>query len=189
MSAFRASSRESLIPRMRAMAARGIYNGAPTPANQAFLARCTWRFEPASVTLIFSRDSGMHSSGWWKNPDYERCLHLSVSFSYRSPIIGAPEQLLPQDRKEAARWCELLFGEHRRWLWVESPFSKGGKARDVWHYRLFCDPSWAPILPRGEVYTREFTEAGWQSWSDLHAFDNGDGDFGAPLAAAQQGEG
>jgi hypothetical protein len=36
---------------------------------------------------------------------------------------------------------------------------------------LFCDAQWQPILPRKEVYTREFTEAGWRSASQVLAED------------------
>lgn len=50
MTAYRAATRESLVPRMRAMARRGIYDGRPTPANRHLLARCTWRYEPANAT-------------------------------------------------------------------------------------------------------------------------------------------
>lgn len=34
--------------------------------------------------------------------------------------------------------------------------------------QVFCDPAWQPLKPRGEVYTREFTEVGWKSFSELH---------------------
>jgi len=47
------------------------------------------------------------------------------------------------------------------------PYSSGGKANEVWHYRVFTNPAGEPILPRGEVYSREFTEKGWLSFSDL----------------------
>lgn len=50
-----------------------------------------------------------------------------------------------------------------------APFSPDGKRCDVHHYRLFLAPDWrTPILPRKELYSREFTEAGWKSWSDQH---------------------
>ena len=41
----------------------------------------------------------------------------------------------------------------------------------VYHYRLFCDEGWQPLKPRGEVYTRDFIEKGWKSFSELHADD------------------
>ena len=42
------------------------------------------------------------------------------------------------------------------------------------------------VLPRGEVYSRDWTSAGWRSWSDVHGFDNGDGAFGAPMEVARR---
>jgi hypothetical protein len=33
---------------------------------------------------------------------------------------------------------------------------------------VFCDERWQPILPRGEVYSREFTEKGWKSFSEMN---------------------
>lgn len=117
-----------------------------------------------STRLIFTRDCGMHTSGWWKNPDYERCEHLSLSFV--DTTIG---EIAPQDKRLAREWCTLFFGDSTRLLWVEAPYSAQGKRHDTWHYRLFLAPDWkTPILPRGEVYSREFTAAGWKSWSDVH---------------------
>jgi hypothetical protein len=106
--------------------------------------------------VIYSRDTGHHSSGWWKNPDYERCYHLSLSFE------GG------HNRKTAERWCKALFGDNVSKLWIEPPFSPAGLAREVWHYRLFCDAAWQPLVPRGEVYSKDWTPADWKSWSDIH---------------------
>lgn len=120
--------------------------------------------KPVSTRILFTRDEGMHTSGWWKNPDYERCFHLSLSFIDTESGMDAPH-----DRKLATAWCLLFFRESTRLLWVEPPYSAHGRQHDVWHYRLFVAEDWrTPILPRGEVYTREFTEAGWKSWSDVH---------------------
>ena len=52
--------------------------------------------------------------------------------------------------------------------WIEKPYTPEGRRIDVWHYRLFCDAAWEPILPRGEVYSRDLTGAGWRSFSDIH---------------------
>lgn len=129
-----------------------------------------------AVRVLFSRDSGAHTSGWWKNPDYDRCYHLSLSFYDLEVVRGwlagemhAATGSLAKDRKETEAWIELFYGDYARLIWCEPPASKAGKLLDVWHYRLFCDPHWQPLLPRGEVYTREFTEAGWKSWSDVQA--------------------
>lgn len=152
----------SVAEQMRSEASRHRYSGTLTVANQNAVNRCTADHLQTGTRLIFTWDEGMHTSGWWKNPDYERCWHLSLSF--RDPILGTE---LPKDAKLTAKWLEAFYGDNQRYVWAESPFSEHGKSVDVWHYRIFCDPSWLPIIPRGEVYSRELTEKGWLSFSDL----------------------
>lgn len=115
------------------------------------------------VRIIFTRDAGHHTGGWFKNPQYERCYHMSVSFRDPTGTI-----LLPQHKKLAGELARAAFGENTRWLWIERPFTKEGRQNDVWHYRLFCNEGWQPILPDKEVYTLEFTEKGWKSFSEIH---------------------
>ena len=122
-----------------------------------YFRNCAWLWEKYECQIIFTRDVGHHSSGWWKNPDYERCFHLSISF------FGE------RSKKYLKRMLEALFGENKRLLWIEPPYSAEGKQREVWHYRLFCDENWQPIKPRGEVYSTEFTELGWKSYSEVQA--------------------
>jgi len=140
------------------------YDGIATAANMVLLQSCTAQHAATGSTLIFTRDSGMHSSGWWKNPDYERCWHLSLSF--RDPLTG---EHIDHDHKVAGRWIEAFYGEDSRYVWAEPPYSDHGKTAATWHYRVFCNPAWEPILPRGEVYSKEFTERGWLSFSDLQS--------------------
>lgn len=142
-----------------------IYNGRPETMH--VVERCGLCILPLGVLARFTRDSGMHSSGWWKNPDYERCYHLSLSF--HDPESG---QSIGQKQANLSR--EMVYatfgGDRARMLWCEPPFSDDGKRLAVWHYRLFMEPDWkTPLLPRGEVYTREFIESGWKSWSDVQA--------------------
>lgn len=180
------SAREQLAAHMRATANRlPTYDGRETHANMHLLRACAHYDRATFANMIFSRDAGMHSSGWWKNPDYERCYHLSISFAVASSLIGVQPTRLPHNPKEAALWCEALFGEDKRYLWVEGPFSEHGRAYGVFHYRLFCDPAWKPIQPRGEVYSRDWTPADWKGWSDVHGVDNGDGDFGRTIEGGQ----
>lgn len=146
---------------LRARALRGFYDG--TQATRHLLEYCKGFHAPTGTLLIFTRDTGHHTGGWWKNPDYERCWHLSLSF-YDEAGASAPK-----DKRLTEEWLDAFFGEEKRKLWCEPPYSPEGAARGVWHYRLFCDENWRPIIPRGEVYTREFTEAGWKSYSELHA--------------------
>lgn len=148
---------------MRVIARRaGTYDGLNTAENRELLHRCKAIHLPTGSILAFTRDEGMHSSGWWKNPDYERCFHLSISF--RDPITGA---LAPKNSRITDDWLDAFYGDAQRYLWAEPPYTKEGKRADVWHYRVFCDPTWSPMLPRGEVYTKDFTERGWLSFSDL----------------------
>lgn len=147
---------------MKRVARTGFYNGVMSTCDRPYFERCRAFHLATGTLLIFTRDIGMHSSGWWKNPDYERCWHLSISC--HDPITM---ESAPQDRKLAGRWIEAFYGDDKRYVWAEPPYSPDGKQHDVWHYRVFCDPAWQPIMPRGEVYTREFTERGWKSFSDL----------------------
>lgn len=116
---------------------------------------CIWLLEKYPATVIYTRDVGHHTSGWWKNPDYERCWHLSISF--RSGT----------EKKALNEIIQNLFAPNEKWIWIEPPFSETGKSLNVWHYRLFCDEHWQPIKPRGEVYNTEFTERGWKSFSEV----------------------
>ena len=141
------------LQRVKKWADKGEYHGhGITP----YMMDCMWVIQQYECTVTFTRDVGHHESGWWKNPDYERCYHLSISFP------GG------RNKKAIDKICTGLFGEHKRKLWIEPPFSELGKKNDVWHYRLFCDQFWQPIIPRGEVYSKEFTEKGWKSFSELH---------------------
>lgn len=145
----------------RLAAKRGEWDGrGPTPY---FLA-CRQEYFFAGCTSIFTRDVGYHTSGWWKNPDYERCKHLSLS--YFDPATCEPAD---KNATTTEQFIAALFGDHKRWLWCEPPYSQDGKRLGVWHYRLFCDEHWQPIKPRGEVYSTELTEAGWHSYSDVQA--------------------
>ena len=154
---------ENVAREMRRVALTGpTYDGLNTSLNRQTLWRCTGVHIITGSKMIFSRDAGHHSGGWWKNPDYERCWHLSLSFF--DPVTELPRD---KDVRLTEQWIEAFFHDDKRCLWSESPFSLKGKALTVWHYRVFCNPAWEPIIPKGEVYSKELTEAGWRSFSDL----------------------
>lgn len=119
---------------------------------------------------IYSRDTGHHSSGWFKNPDYERCYHLTISFHTLDRRAGGYTPV-PYDRQIADKLTRLTLGDSRALAWMESAKLPEGQKLGIVHWRVFCDPAWQPIHPRGEVYTRDFTEKGWQSWSEQHPTD------------------
>lgn len=139
------------LNRVKSWAMRGVFDGK----DAQYLNDCSWWIQKHDCQIIFSRDVGHHTSGWWKNPDYERCWHLSISF--------------PGGRNKAVieKILDGLFGADKTKIWIEPPYSQHGKKAEVWHYRLFCDSNWQPIIPRGEVYSKEFTESGWLSYSDV----------------------
>lgn len=139
--------------RIQSAAAKGIWGGREF---DAYFESCRWQLDNPVCTIIFTKEVGYHSSGWWKNPDYERCYHLSISFP------GG------KDKSALQKILAALFNPYENLLWVEPPFSPEGKSKDVWHYRLFCDVHWIPVKPRGEVYSTQFTERGWKSFSELH---------------------
>ena len=155
-----------LVSFARLRAKRGIYEGRSDKATMQLMRQCShlYAINPeVSARLIYTRDRGHHSNGWWKNPDYERCLHLSISF-----CVNPTDAPLPFDKRQAQTIAEAFFEDDTRKCWVEPPYSPEGKRAEVHHYRLFCDPSWSPILPRGEFYNRDFTEVGWRSFSEIH---------------------
>lgn len=115
------------------------------------------------TSLLFTRDIGMHASGWFKNPDYDRCYHLSISFW----DFGSSNQPIPRPYEHdlARLWCKVFYGDWIRYVWTESS-SLPELPSEVWHYRVMCNKAWQPIIPRKEVYSREFIEKGWKSFSD-----------------------
>lgn len=163
-----------IIAKARRIAKLGSYSGfVQTAEQERYMRRCSHLDIERGISIMFTRSVGMHSCGWWKNPDYERCEHLSISFF--EPVgplfVGVPKRL-PYDRQRGAQIAKEFFRENARLLWIEPPYSEAGKRFDIYHYRLFCDPSWSPILPRGEVYSRDNTPAEWRSWSELHDDDS-----------------
>lgn len=159
--------RPSVVNKLRMTSLCGVFAGIADSSAQLYIGDCTAFHSASGTVMIYTRDSGHHTSGWLKNPDYERCLHLSLSF--REPF-----QILKQasfDEKLAVEWLDLFFADAKRFAWVESAKSPAGQKWEVRHYRVFCDAAWQPMHPRGEVYSREFTEAGWKSFGELHPED------------------
>lgn len=134
-------------------AEKGVWGGKDLTD---YFQECRFFIPRFNCTLIFTRETGYHSSGWWKNPDFERCYHLSISFKE-----GRNESILK-------KILISVFGNNLKNLLVEAPYSSEGKKNEVWHYRMFCDVLWQPIVPRGEVYSTLNTETNWKSFSEVH---------------------
>ena len=150
---YRNASDLETFQRIRKTDNHGVFDGVNiTP----YFEECRWWLERFDCLIIFTRDVGHHTSGWFKNPDYERCYHLSISFP------GG------RNRKKEEYVLKKIFGNNCRFLWCEPPYSLEGKKAEVYHYRLFCNENWEAIMPRGEVYSTQFTELGWKSFSEIH---------------------
>jgi hypothetical protein len=167
---------EDVARSLRAHARRSVFTGRWTPFDRAYVDECRVVHVPTGASVIFTRDTGMHSSGWWKNPDYERCEHLSVALADRQLLAQAAVRLNEPpgelDKASKVAWVRAFFPDTTRLVWAEPPFTPEGRKYDVWHYRVFYAEDWrTPILPRGEVYTREFTERGWKSASEVLALE------------------
>ena len=72
----------SIVEQMKARAQ--LYGGRLPPTDMreglAIVDACSAQYEQPGLytSLIYTMDEGMHSIGWWKNPDYARCYHLSL---------------------------------------------------------------------------------------------------------------
>ncbi len=150
---------KKMVDDHNAAASRGTWDGqGMTP----YWHSCRHAHMFRGIGSIMTRDVGYHSSGWFKNPDFERCMHLSLSFF--DPSTRTP---MPHDHDVAAKIVKAMFFPHAKLVLVESPRYDAGKTLGVYHYRLFCDAHWQAIKPRGEVYSKELTDAGWKSFSDV----------------------
>lgn len=158
----------SIATLMRLNAWRSTFDGTMSPRAEWYVTRICRRIDATTGTvLIFTRDTGHHTSGWMKNPDYERCLHLSLTAIPPRIVLPSGAQRVELDTKTKAAWLRAFFGAEARYTWEESAKSREGERAGVVHYRLFCDAAWVPLMPRGEVYSSEFTEKGWRSASQV----------------------
>lgn len=161
------SSMEHHAKMMKKHAAAGTFDGR---TEGIYFKRAKRVHQESGTLMIYTRDVGHHTSGWWKNPDYERCLHLSIS--YWDMETRTPR---PFEAALTKLWIVTFFGEWRRYIWEEKASTPNLRS-DVRHFRVFCNAAWQPIIPRGEVYSREFIEAGWLSWSDARYAEGGTGE-------------
>ena len=168
-----AKHRESIVRQMKNAARKGEFRGFMSAKYLSYLSACTRADYVTGTKLLFTRDTNHHESGWFKNPDYERCLHLSMSPLEVSGLVTASGQpvAIAMDVASQAEWVKEFFKDDLKYVWAESPKSDIGKQMHVWHWRLFCNEHWQAILPRGEVYSKEFTDMGWRSATQVFEED------------------
>jgi hypothetical protein len=124
--------------------------------------------EPGRRTSILCTFETMyHGSGWWKNADYEQCLHLSISHPTGREIVrmmpesmgGGMQRLQDCEAPSLAEcqaWARVFYGPDASKAWYEPPASTLDAYRlpGVGHLRVFYDPETnEPFIPDGEVYT------------------------------------
>lgn len=97
--------------RRRAMSGIAVYGSLNSPYARQYSEQCTGVHQPTGTIIKFTRDQGCHSTGWWKNPDYERCFHLSLSF--RDVETG---EFAPRNTKLSREWVESFFGDSKTLL-------------------------------------------------------------------------
>jgi hypothetical protein len=157
-----------LVAFARLRSQRMAYDGTVCPRNLKLMRSCAHLYRVdlrTSAALIFTRDIGHHENGWWKNPSYEQCEHLSISFK-----VNPTDEPVPYMPKVAETIARAFFGDDVRKVWVEPPVTPEGISNGVHHHRLFCDQMWNAILPHGEVYSRKDTPAGWKSFSEIYGW-------------------
>lgn len=127
--------------------------------------------EPGRPTrVLVSFDYGYHASGWFKNSDYEQCLHVSVSHPRTDrplvPKVDKVGQLGPAGTSyagldldapsdsELRAWGVAFFAECAPMSWLEPPCSPLDPYRQpgVGHLRLYYDRQGLPFMPEGEPY-------------------------------------
>jgi hypothetical protein len=124
-----------------------VYDG-DVEKNIWIVRAARWYIENAHAMAILSRDN-MVKLGFWKNFEFENCVHLSVSF--RAPGTFEP---LGWNERVARQIAGAVFGRDVRKTWWEPAYTEGGKTLSVGHFRLFYDPMWASsIVPKGEPYS------------------------------------
>jgi hypothetical protein len=118
--------------------------------------------ETTGSMLHFSRDEGMHTIGWVKEPLCDRAVHLWMQF-YRPDANGIPGLIIP-DATLPDRWLSVFFGRERRNLiWCEPPIEATSRLYDLWHYRMFVDKNGFPL----NVGSDELLNRGWKLFPDL----------------------
>lgn len=118
---------------------------------------------PLRAVVILTRDN-MVKLGWWKNFEFENCLHLSISFRDPATLFT-----IDWDDRSARKIVEAVFGASRSMTWWEPAYTPEGKTRGVQHWRLFYAPDWmTPIHPKGEPHTLN-VPAGWRGWTEYQA--------------------
>lgn len=156
-----------LAKRMMGQAARGWFTGDRQSLSKfRAMEDVIARTEPSlQIRLQITKDKQHHSSGWWRNAEYEYCWHLSMSAWDRAGALYTfgPRDDLREDlpKEEERYWAHAFFPNDFDKLWhepgggdPETPLVEARRrAAHLSHLRLFLDPiTMEPFIPKGEVY-------------------------------------
>lgn len=122
--------------RLRWVASTGVFLGT----QDDYFRRC--KRTAADTFVIFTRDVD-------PDPTF-RCWHLTL-WSKENDAI---------ERDVRSACLRAFFGDHLDKVWTEPPQLPLGRRYDVWHWRLFADESWSPIVPSVNVIEKLF-KLGW----------------------------
>jgi hypothetical protein len=171
------SKQRAIAGEMRAEASRGWYIGT-METLQAFGARrvVDSRAEPELVvSILLTKDKMHHSVGWWRNAEYEYCIHASMAaltaedaeaHNRKIRLLSGTGFNIPKPPYveipdlDLRSWAYAIFGEHVNKVWFEPGGTdprltkEEAHGRSVMkHLRLFLEPeTFQPFIPKGEVY-------------------------------------
>jgi hypothetical protein len=105
-------TKPSIVEQMKTRAElfKGRFPSRSDAEGLAIVNACLAQYEQPGLitTLIYTIDDGMHSIGWWKNPEFARCWHLSVAYWYPDQTVA------PKQEKASLEWIELFFRENEK---------------------------------------------------------------------------
>lgn len=159
--------RDDMVSRVRTHAFQHPWRGDTPLTCPLHAIQTTAVTEPGRPTQVrCSFDTHYHGSGWFKNSDYEQCLHVSVSHVDRGmtevrhipPDLGGGTVMAPKletpSTTEVWAWARAFFGEDAPKAWLEPAASVLDPYRmpNIVHVRLYYDMAMRPFMPEGEVY-------------------------------------
>ncbi len=152
----------AIARRLKRRAASGISDGDPTPSGRAYLANCSEDHPATGTSITFTRCVGFNEYLGVDDPNFERYLHLSLSFWSADDEDGP----MPTSRRDEVL-CNLcataFFGDDDPHTWIDLSQTSDGRALDVWHWYLFCDADWQPIILDPATDTSHLTSIGWRN--------------------------
>lgn len=122
---------------MSGRARRSIFDGSTSPVSEAYLRACTYDDALTQTKLIYTREC----------TDIAWLWHLTIS--------SLPRFLVGQDGGEPAialdvaivrDWPRIFFASALPFVEAEEPRGERAQRLGAWHWRLYCDAQWRPLI-------------------------------------------